>query len=66
MDNNPDHLFPPIMTNMVRAGETGGFLDKSLITVADSFEADVRLQVRSKAHWLTRWWCSALLCCWWA
>ncbi len=21
MDNNPDHLFPPIMTNMVRAGE---------------------------------------------
>ena len=48
MDNNPDHLFPPIMTNMVRAGETGGFLDKSLITVADSFEADVRLQGQIK------------------
>ena len=30
------------MVNMVRAGETGGFLDKSLLTVADSFEADVR------------------------
>ena len=48
MDNNPDHLFPPIMINMVRAGETGGFLDKSLITVADSFEADVRLQGQIK------------------
>lgn len=37
------------MVNMVRAGETGGFLDKSLLTVADSFEADVRLQGQIKS-----------------
>ncbi len=46
---DPDSLFPPIMVNMVRAGETGGFLDKSLLTVADSFEADVRLQGQIKS-----------------
>ena len=40
---------PPVMVYMVRAGETGGFLDKSLITVADSFEADVRLQGQIKS-----------------
>ena len=48
MAADPDTLFPPIMVNMIRAGETGGFLDKSLITVADSFEADVRLQGQIK------------------
>ena len=49
MSADPDSLFPPIMVNMVRAGETGGFLDKSLLTVADSFEADVRLQGQIKS-----------------
>lgn len=36
--------FPPIMINMVRAGETGGFIDGALESVANSFEADVKLR----------------------
>jgi type IV pilus assembly protein PilC len=36
--------FPPIMINMVRAGEVGGFLDQALESIADSFEADVKLR----------------------
>lgn len=36
--------FPPIMINMVRAGEIGGFLDGALESIADSFEADVKLR----------------------
>ncbi|POH70098.1 type II secretion system F family protein [Cryobacterium zongtaii] len=36
--------FPPLMINMVRAGETGGFLENSLTSIADSFEADVKLR----------------------
>ena len=36
--------FPPLMINMVKAGETGGFLDDSLTSIADSFEADVKLR----------------------
>ena len=49
MEENENDIFPPVMVYMVRAGETGGFLDKSLITVADSFEADVRLQGQIKS-----------------
>jgi type IV pilus assembly protein PilC len=37
-------VFPPLMVHLVRAGETGGFLDKSLDSVANSFEADVKLR----------------------
>ncbi len=36
--------FPPIMINMVRAGETGGFLDDALSTVATNFEKEVELR----------------------
>ena len=49
MEENENDIFPPVMVYMVRAGETGGFLDKSLITVADSFEADVHLQGQIKS-----------------
>lgn len=49
MEHNEDELFPPIMVHMVRAGEAGGFLDGALLTVADSFEADVRLQQQIKS-----------------
>ena len=42
-------IFPPIMINMVEAGETGGFLDEALATVADSFEADLRLKRQVKS-----------------
>ena len=42
-------VFPAIMIYMVRAGETGGFLDGALNTIASSFEADVRLQQQIKS-----------------
>ncbi|WP_223691871.1 type II secretion system F family protein [Leifsonia poae] len=36
--------FPPLMINMVRAGETGGFLDSSLDAIATNFEKEVKLR----------------------
>ena len=42
-------IFPPIMIHMVRAGETGGFLDRALESVADTFEADVKLRSTIKS-----------------
>ncbi|MFF9565285.1 type II secretion system F family protein [Leifsonia sp. NPDC014704] len=36
--------FPPLMINMVRAGETGGFLDSSLESIATNFEKEVKLR----------------------
>lgn len=37
-------VFPPLMIHLIRAGETGGFLDKSLDGAAANFEADVKLR----------------------
>ncbi|WP_104126819.1 type II secretion system F family protein [Cryobacterium sp. Y57] len=37
-------VFPPIMINLVRAGETGGFLESSLTSVAANFESEVKLR----------------------
>lgn len=37
-------VFPPLMINMVRAGETGGFLDSSLEAIATNFEKEVKLR----------------------
>ncbi|WP_299036584.1 type II secretion system F family protein [uncultured Pseudokineococcus sp.] len=42
-------VFPPLMTNMVRAGEVGGFLDKVLLQVAETFEAEVKLTAKIKS-----------------
>ncbi|GEP28713.1 type II secretion system F family protein [Cryobacterium levicorallinum] len=39
-----DEVFPPIMINLVRAGEIGGFLEDSLGSIADNFETEVRLR----------------------
>ena len=36
--------FPPIMINLVRAGEAGGFLEHALNSVADNFESEVKLR----------------------
>lgn len=36
--------FPPLMINMVRAGETGGFLDGALESVATNFEKEGKLR----------------------
>jgi type IV pilus assembly protein PilC len=42
-------VFPSIMVNMVRAGETGGVLDEVLGRVADHFERDQKLKGRIKS-----------------
>ncbi|WP_147803500.1 type II secretion system F family protein [Alkalicoccus halolimnae] len=38
------HIFPPLMTNMVRAGEAGGSLDDIMERLAISFEKQYRLK----------------------
>ena len=42
-------VFPPLMIHLVRAGETGGFLDRSLESIASTFEADVKLRSTVKS-----------------
>lgn len=37
-------VFPPLMVNIVRAGETGGFLEDALISVAHNYESEVKLR----------------------
>jgi type IV pilus assembly protein PilC len=37
-------IFPPIMVAMIRAGETGGFLDDALDRLATNFEKDAALR----------------------
>ncbi len=44
-----DDVFPPLMINMVRAGEVGGFLDQVLLQVAANYEAEVRLRGKIKS-----------------
>lgn len=44
-----DPIYPPLMVHLVRAGETGGFLDQSLESVAATFEADVKLRQTVKS-----------------
>jgi type IV pilus assembly protein PilC len=41
--------FPPLMVNIVRAGEVGGFLEKSLLSVAGNYEAEVKLRGKVKS-----------------
>jgi type IV pilus assembly protein PilC len=45
---HPD-TFPPLMLNLLRAGETGGFLEGALQSVATNYEAEVKLSGRIKA-----------------
>jgi type IV pilus assembly protein PilC len=42
-------VFPPLMVNMCRAGEIGGFLDSVLLQIAENFEAEVKLRGKVKA-----------------
>lgn len=39
-----DLVFPPLFINLVRAGETGGFLETSLHSVAVNYEKEVKLR----------------------
>lgn len=42
-------VFPPLMINMIRAGETGGFLDGALDTVAVNYEKETKLRDQIKS-----------------
>jgi type IV pilus assembly protein PilC len=44
-----EKVFSPLMINMVRAGEVGGFLDDVLLQIALNFEAEVRLRQKVKS-----------------
>ena len=48
MQQHPDH-FPPLMVNMIKAGETGGFLDDALARIATMYEADANLRAKIKS-----------------
>jgi type IV pilus assembly protein PilC len=47
--NRHPAVFPPLMINMTRAGEAGGFLDVTMRQIADNFEAEVKLRSKIKA-----------------
>jgi type IV pilus assembly protein PilC len=42
-------VFPPLMVNMIKAGEVGGFLDQVLESIAANFEAEVALRGKIKS-----------------
>ncbi|WP_297082197.1 type II secretion system F family protein [uncultured Demequina sp.] len=42
-------VFPPLMINMVKAGEVGGFLDETLVSIAQNFEDEVKLRGKVKS-----------------
>jgi type IV pilus assembly protein PilC len=48
MAQHPDE-FPLLMVSMIRAGETGGFLDDALDRIAKMYEADSNLRAEIKA-----------------
>lgn len=43
------NVFPPLMINMIRAGEVGGFLDQVLVQLAENFESEVKLKAKIKS-----------------
>ena len=43
------NVFPPLMVNMIKAGEVGGFLDQVLLSIAENFEAEVKLRGKIKS-----------------
>jgi type IV pilus assembly protein PilC len=42
-------VFPPLMVNLCRAGEVGGFLDTVLLQIAQNYEAEVKLRSKIKS-----------------
>jgi type IV pilus assembly protein PilC len=42
-------VFPPLMVNLCRAGEVGGFLDTVLLQIAENYEAEVKLRSKIKS-----------------
>ncbi|MEO3935332.1 type II secretion system F family protein [Dermatophilaceae bacterium Soc4.6] len=45
---HPEH-FPLMAVNMIKAGETGGFLDQALARIATMYEADSNLRAKIKS-----------------
>jgi len=43
------NTFPPLMINMIKAGEVGGFLDGVLLQLAENYEAEVKLRGKVKS-----------------
>jgi len=48
MAKHPD-VFPPLMVNMCRAGEVGGFLDSVMLQIAANYEAETKLRGKVKS-----------------
>jgi type IV pilus assembly protein PilC len=48
MEAHPDY-FAPLMINMIKAGEVGGFLDAVLVQIANNYESEVRLRSKIKS-----------------
>jgi len=48
LSNHPK-VFPPLMVNMIRAGEAGGFLDAVLVQISENYEAEVKLRGKIKS-----------------
>lgn len=42
-------VFPPLMINIIRAGEVGGFLEQALLSVAANYESEVKLRAQIKS-----------------
>jgi len=42
-------IFPPLMVNMTRAGEVGGFLDAVMLQIAENYEAETKLRGKVKS-----------------
>ncbi|HEX3898401.1 MAG TPA: type II secretion system F family protein [Mycobacteriales bacterium] len=42
-------VFPPLMVNLCKAGEIGGFLDSVLLQIAENYEAEVKLRSKIKS-----------------
>src|SRR5688572_21293006 len=42
-------IYPPLMVNLIRAGETGGYLESTLLSIAENNEADVKLRATIKS-----------------
>ncbi|MDQ1706565.1 MAG: type pilus assembly protein PilC [Frankiaceae bacterium] len=48
MSKHPN-VFPPLMVNMTKAGEVGGFLDSVLMQIAANYESEVKLRGKIKS-----------------
>jgi type IV pilus assembly protein PilC len=48
LSRHPD-AFPPLMINMIKAGEVGGFLEDALKSVAENYESEVKLRSQIKS-----------------